>query len=405
MTRIYGNIERASVDFRSCKSGDWRNPDNWQYFDVTWKGATFGNFPQSTNNTFIQVGHTMTLLEDENCKDLNVNVTADVVRLDCKTFTLTLNDGKLRAFSGLINVIPGSDSTSSGISGWITGKLKFLATVSGADFIAAGQWGTSVNNDKIELSLSGVTGDSNLRPAIRFKSLEVLAGDWKEFGGLQLLDDIIIKGGKFTITSVANEYKNFNVNSGAVLNILSATNDLASLSHFREGTLRVQGVGTDLPVNPGSLPWSDFNNLLLADLATADVVVNFLLRKQLEIDSRGVFVFNGFSITFDADAGLLFSGTVAVNSLLTNWPIDIPFSKLAKFLTVDNDVTMADEARLIEDSVLIKSGASLNVAVDTVANRIDTDSEYLILTDDVAAGGIDNVDFLSHQGGFLLALI
>jgi len=404
MSRIYGNIERVNVDFRSCKSGDWRNPDNWQYFDVTWKGATFGNFPQGTNNTFIQVGHTMTLLEDENCKDLNVNVTADVVRLDLKTFTLTLNDGKLRAFSGLLNVIPGTDSTSSGISGWITGKLKFLATVSGADFIAAGEWGTSVNNDKIELSLDGVTGDSNLRPAIRFRSVEVLAGDWKEFGGLALLDSIIIKAGIFTITNVLNEYKNFNVNEGGTLNILSAVNDLASLSHFREGTLRVQGTGTDMPVNPGSLPWADFNNVLLADLTTADVTVNFLLRKQLEIDSRGVFVFNGFSVTFDADAGLLFSGTISVNTLLTNWPISIPFSEIAKFLTIDNDVTMADEARLVQDTVKIENGASLDVSVDTVANRIDTDKEFWVATKDVAAGGVDNVDFVSHQGGFLIAL-
>lgn len=403
MGRIYGNIERATVDFRSCRSGDWRNPDNWQYFDVTWKGATFGNFPQSTNNVFIQAGHKMTLAEDENCKDLNVNVTADVVRLDCGAFTLVLNDGKLRAYSGLINIIPGVDSTSSGILGWVTGKIKFLATVSGADFIAAGEWGTSVNNDKIELLLSGVTGDSNLRPAIRFRSVEVLAGDWKEFGGLALLDSIIVKAGTFTITSVLNEYKNFNVNEGAVLNIFSATNDLASLSHFREGTLRVRGIGVDMPINPGSLPWADFNNVLLVDLATADVTVNFLLRKQLEIDSRGVFVFNGFTITFDADAGLLFSGTVAVNSLLTNWPISI-FTELAKFLTVDNDITIADESRLIENSVLIKSGASIDVSVDTVANRIDTDKEFWVATKDVAAGGIDNVDFVSHQGGFLIAL-
>jgi len=346
----------------------------------------------------------MTLLEDENCKDLNVNVTADVVRLDCKTFTLILNDGKLRAFSGLINVIPGTDSTASGISGWITGKLKFLATVSGADFIAAGQWGTSVNNDKIELILSGVTGDSNLRPAIRFKSVEVLTGDWKEFGGLQILDDLHIKGGKFTITSVANEYKAIHVEVGATLNLLSATNDLASLSHSPEGTLRIQGTGTDFPINPGAVPWTNFNNVLLADLATADVVVNFLLKKQLEIDSRGVFVFNGFSITFDADAGLLFSGTVSVNTLLTNWPIRALFTELAKFLTIDNDVTMADEARLIQNTVLIKSGASLNVQVDTVANRIDTDKEYLIEKATIPAGGIDNVDFIAHLPGFILAL-
>jgi len=65
---------------------------------------------------------------------------------------------------------------------------------------------------------------------------------------------------------------------------------------------------------------------------------------------------------------------------------------------------MADESRLIQNEVLIKSGASLNVAVDTVANRIDTDKDFWIATDDVAAGGIDNVDFISHEGGFLIAL-
>jgi len=402
MGRIYGNIERLNNDFRSCKSGDWRNPDNWQFFDGTWKGATFGNFPQGTNNVFIQVGHTMKLSEDENCKDLNVNVALDVVRLNLQTFTLTLNDGKLRAYSGTLNTIPGTDSTASGISGWIDGKLKFLATVSGADFIAAGQWGTSTNNDKIDLILSGVTGDSNLQPAVRFGSLEVLAGEWKIFAGLALADDINIKAGKFTITSVSNEYKNFNVTAGT-LNILSATNDLATLSHFREGTLRIEGTGTDLPINPGSIPWTDFVNLLLPDLVTADLVVNFEIRGQLEIDSRGVFILNGFIVTFDADGGILFSGSVAINSLLTNWQISI-FTELAKFVTVDNDITMSDESRLVQNTLQIKSGASIDVANETVANRIDTDKEFLTVTDTILAGGVDSVDFLAHESGFLLVV-
>ena len=403
MGRIYGNIERITVDFRSCKSGDWRNPDNWQYFDVTWKGATFGNFPQGTNNVFIQVGHAMKISEDENCKDLNVNVTSDVVRLNLQTFTLTLNDGKLRAYSGTLNTIPGVDSTASGIAGWITGKLKFLATVSGADFIASGEWGTSGNNDKIDLILSGVTGDSNLRPAVRFKRLEVTAGDWKEFGGLALLDDLRIKAGKFTITTVSNEYKAITIEVGGTLNLISATNDLASLSHSPEGTLRFEGTGTDFPINPGAPPWVGFENLLLPDLVTADLVVNFEVRGQMEIDSRGVLVFNSFAMTFDADGGILFSGSVAINSLLTNWPIRV-FTELAKFATVDNDITMADESRLVQNTLQIKSGASIDVAVDTVANRIDTAKEFLTVTDTVLAGGVDSVDFITHEGGFLLAL-
>lgn len=403
MGRIYGNIERLNNDFRSCKSGDWRNPDNWQFFDVTWKGATFGNFPQATNNVFIQAGHTMKLSEDENCKDLNVNVTVDVVRLNLQDFTLTLNDGKLRAYSGVLNTIPGVDSTASGIAGWISGKLKFLATVSGADFIASGQWGTSANNDEIDLILSGVSGDSNLRPSVRFGSLEATAGDWKEFGGLALLDDIVIKGGQFTITSVSNEFKNFNVNTAGALKILSATNDLATLSHFREGVLRVEGMGTDLPINPGSIAWTDFVDLLLPDLVTADVVVNFKIREQLEIDSRGVFILNGLKVTFAPDGGILFSGSVAINSLVTNWPINI-FTELPKFATVDNNITMADESRLVQKTLQIKSGASLDVATDTVANRIDTDKDFLTVTDTILAGGVDSVDFITHEGGFLLAL-
>jgi len=345
----------------------------------------------------------MKLLEDENCKDLNVNVAADVVRLDCQTFTLTLNDGKLRAYSGTLNTIPGTDSTASGILGWITGKLKFLATVSGADFIAAGEWGVSVNNNKIELILSGVTGDSNLRPAVRFKRLEVLAGDWKEFGGLALLDDLRIKAGKFTTTTVSNEYKAITIEAGGTLNLISAANDLASLSHSPEGTLRFEGTGTDFPINPGAPPWVGFEKLLLPDLVTADLVVNFEVRGQLEIDSRGVFILNGFIVTFDADGGILFSGTTAINSLLTNWQISI-FTELAKFATVDNDITMADESRLVQNTLQIKSGASIDVAVDTVANRIDTDKEFLTVTDTILAGGVDSVDFVTHESGFLLAI-
>jgi len=58
----------------------------------------------------------------------------------------------------------------------------------------------------------------------------------------------------------------------------------------------------------------------------------------------------------------------------------------------------------VQDTLQIKSGASIDVANDTVANRIDTDKEFLTVTDTILAGGVDSVDFITHESGFLLAL-
>lgn len=388
-------------DFRTCRSGFFRDPGVWEYLvGAVWTGAKLGQWPTVTNDVFINSGHTVTLEHDQTIKDLNVNTTADVVRLDCKTFTLTIADGTLRGFTG---VHPGTDSTASGILGWITGKIKALFTVGGGDFIASGQWGTSANNDKIELILNnGAASEINLREDSRFKDITIEAGVWRFRSSLHLLNGVVINAGIMFISSTfGNTFGFVFVGSAGELKLDQAASDLKTKTHTRAGTLVLSGSGTDFPTNTTGPAWTNFSRAKLLAGSTPDLVRAFQITKELELDGDGLLVLNGFVLSFTATAGILFSGTVTAVTSLANWPlIGRPFD-----VTFNNSgvVTMSDQSRLVYGTAKITE--SIDVTNETIATRIDTDQEFWTELPAASNGGIDNVNFvIENSGGALVQL-
>ncbi len=388
-------------DFRSCRSGFFRDPGVWEYLvGSIWVGAKIGQWPTVTNDVFINAGHTVTLEHDQAIKDLNVNVTADVVRLDCKTFTLTITDGTLRGYTG---ANPGTDSALSGISGWITGKIKALFTVGGGDFLAAGQWGTNANNDKIELILNnGAATEISLRSDSRFKDITIEAGIWRFRNDLQLLKGVSVNGGQMFISStIGNTFEFIFVGSAGELKLDQSASDLKTKTHTRAGTLILSGSGTDFPTNTTGPAWTGFSTAKLLNGSTPDLVRAFQIAKELEVEGNALLVLNGFVLSFTATAGILFSGSVAAVSSLANWPLigrpfDATFSNSA-------GVKMSDQSRLVYG--IAKITESLDVADETIANRIDTDQEFWTELPAASNGGIDNVNFvIENSGGALIQL-
>lgn len=86
---LFINSIKAQVagDFRSAVSGQWDNPTTWQRYNGTgWDGSGFGSnnpgqTPGATSSVYIQTGHTVTLVQDESCRDLHLNNTTAQNRL------------------------------------------------------------------------------------------------------------------------------------------------------------------------------------------------------------------------------------------------------------------------------------------------------------------------------------
>ena len=94
-------------DFRSRATGNWNAIATWQVRSVgSWAAASV--VPSSTNNVFIQSGHTVTLdatgAANGLCNNLNIN-TAGVLQIS-NAYNVQAS-GKIRAYTGAAVVTTG----------------------------------------------------------------------------------------------------------------------------------------------------------------------------------------------------------------------------------------------------------------------------------------------------------
>jgi len=117
---------RSSSAFVSVQSGNWNAISTWKI-----KG-TDGNLypcpfvPERGNDVYIEAAHTVTCTQNEACKDLNLNTTQDVVRINTGAFKLDIY-GNRGDYSGTHSTAVFS-SANAGIAGWIAGTLRFKGT-------------------------------------------------------------------------------------------------------------------------------------------------------------------------------------------------------------------------------------------------------------------------------------
>ncbi|MCR9015192.1 T9SS type A sorting domain-containing protein [Aquiflexum gelatinilyticum] len=122
----YGQIIHEINDYRSIGSGDYNNPAFWQVWDgVAWIAASVK--PERNNNIFIDQGHEMRLIQNEEAKNVYLYSAATPGRkLNLQTFELQVY-GALRAIERL-----GADfilnNVTNASTDWIypeTGKIVF----------------------------------------------------------------------------------------------------------------------------------------------------------------------------------------------------------------------------------------------------------------------------------------
>lgn len=114
----------SSADFVSKQSGNWNDPNIWNIKGIDGNlYPSIGAIPVEGNNVWIEASHTITCTQNEGCKDLNLNTTQDVIRINTGAFKLDIH-GNRGDYSGTYATAIFS-STNAGIAGWITGTLRF----------------------------------------------------------------------------------------------------------------------------------------------------------------------------------------------------------------------------------------------------------------------------------------
>jgi hypothetical protein len=171
-------------DFRTVASGFWSDNTIWQErTGGNWVNATVP--PTSTNNVYIQNGHTVTLNANAECNDLHINTAGGVV---IATNILSVN-GKIRAYTGAAVTTTGEDgafysgqtSTSSSaptsmLNSTGTGALKFVGLTRNITNTGEFSAGSTTSIDMNFALLPGEIG--TLQTAIKARSFVISSGSY-----------------------------------------------------------------------------------------------------------------------------------------------------------------------------------------------------------------------------------
>jgi hypothetical protein len=246
---------QVAGDFRSAVgTGSWGTAGTWQRYNGTaWEASGVGannpgQVPSATSSVWIQTGHAITLTANASCFDLHLNNTAAANRLNLDIYTLSLF-GKIRAYSGVVNTIPGADGGPSATANWITstsGKISVEGNT--RNLTVAGQWSganaaatvASGNSFNLEINLNaGQTVTCNTD--IRTRNIAINTGTLTMAGAANIYVDQGAGGvGVFTIASTAT----LNMGTGTMQRTAtqSATNHFASFTS--NGTLNFSAATT-----------------------------------------------------------------------------------------------------------------------------------------------------------------
>jgi len=164
----------ATGDYRSAvTTGNWNTPASWQVRDALGNWTTPSAAPTSTNNVYIQAGHTITVnVATATCNDLHLNVQG-VLAVGANTVEI---NGKIRSYGGLqisggiltSNVAtittPVAHPFTTGQSITIVGLSSSLAVLNGTQTIASTPTSTTFTIAKTNADIASNTA-SQVYPA------------------------------------------------------------------------------------------------------------------------------------------------------------------------------------------------------------------------------------------------
>ena len=211
----------TSGDYRTYQSGNWSGTTTspWQVRDGSGNWTSTSTAPSSTNNVYIQGGHTVTVDIAGVCNDLHLSNSTIPGSLSIGANSISVS-GKLRAYSGTVvnsgeTVFYTQTLAPSNLSSTIitstTGSLRFVGssrTIIAGTNGATAEWGSNgtSNLGLVEFNLNaGAIGTLNY--GIRSKKIRITTGIVSAGSGNTMVtgsnaaDSFVIKNGAKFITS------------------------------------------------------------------------------------------------------------------------------------------------------------------------------------------------------------
>ncbi|MBI4469327.1 MAG: hypothetical protein HY650_08415 [Acidobacteria bacterium] len=173
---LLGPATRAS-DIVSAGTGLWDAPS-------TWKG---GMVPGAGDHVFVEAGHSVSLMSDQFCADLNLHAVGGQKRLVTGPFRLQVG-GKLRAFTG---AAPGAGTSSLPSSpGWIdtAGGGRIVAVGNSRALTLAGEWGANPPGWNLVIA-AAPRQTLTCNTALKAGNIQVVSGTLAMNGALRLAPD------------------------------------------------------------------------------------------------------------------------------------------------------------------------------------------------------------------------
>lgn len=321
-------------DYRSVATGNWTDPATWQVrVSGNWQGATTA--PTSTNNVYLQTGHTVTIdAANVYCNDLHWGFTGTAYGA-VKLGTNDLNvSGKVRVYTGHTSPITdvGADGTfytgqsSSTVtnaaqfnSSTTTGHLKFVGGT--RDITKAGEWNSNGTACYGIFALNpGETG--TLKVGMKFRGLDFVSGNIVSDGLLAIgssagTGNVTIQNGAKLTSSRSNQVLTYNstancgtidIQAGGILELTNDNPEINCVTFTNNGTVIYSGTDQNFAksIISGANPLTSYNNL------TVNATTALTLPTAKNITVSGTLTLNG-KLAIPSDATLeLTNGNTAV---------------------------------------------------------------------------------------------
>ena len=390
-------------DFRSVNSGSWSDVAIWQIRDAAGNWTAPATPPTSTNNVYVQKGHTVTVDVAGFCNDLHLNVQG-VLSIGTNTVSIS---GKIRADSmstagvavtGAVDATFYSDQgnyttlNTTMVASATTGGLKFVGT--SRTINNATEWNSNgTGNVSVIFALdAGATG--TVAAGFKAKTFTFLSGTisttaFFSSGAVGTGTCFTIKNGsKFTTSrsgsaaigfSSTKKCDNVILENGGTLEFSGTTPNVDCASFTNNGTIIYLGAAGSLAqptaagITDGAVSITSYKNLFLSGtgLKTIPSAATITVSDTMKFTSSTCYFNTGGSISYGANAYLQFALGTGTTLTLPGTSIEWPSTGAPK-------------------NIEIKSG-TVKFAANTVGSSIcnRTISDSLIFT-----GGIFNIPLL-----------
>ncbi len=323
-------------DYRSRATGTWSGANTWQVRS----GASWANTatpPGSTNNVYIQTGHTVTVdVATGQCNDLHVH-TGGVLAIGTNTIQV---NGKIRAYTGTAVTATGADGTFySGQTSSISPGANSITTGSGGElsFVGnsrnltnTGEWGALLTGGEVEIALTaGQTGTLNTNFKARNWTMTsgILDANTRTISadnGAASTGTITISNGFVLISTATSVFQrtgssscaSLTIASGATLRLGATSPTISALSITNNGTVEYNATGAQtlaVAANSGASP-NTYTNLTISGNSTKTLGVSTTVNGLLTV-SNGTLQTSTFNLTLNATTGSAIFGPTATLSI------------------------------------------------------------------------------------------